>query len=273
MTRGIGVEKAVDVNGAAAQVPDEPARSSTKWGMGPALPETIRFLRGPQSRGFELGQAFGIFWEILRGFRALHFLGPCVTVFGSARFTPDQPYYKLAQAVGASLARAGFTVMTGGGPGIMEAANRGAKEAGGYSVGCNITLPQEQKPNAFLDRWVSFEQFAVRKMMLVKYSYAFIAMPGGFGTLDEVFGTATLIQTGKLQDFPLVFMGREYWQPLLTFFRERMVAAHTIDAHDSDRILVTDSPEEAVKAITDIALGQFGLTYGPKMRRRWWLRE
>jgi uncharacterized protein (TIGR00730 family) len=120
---------------------------------------------------------------------------------------------------------------------------------------------------------VTFKQFAIRKLLLVKYSYAFIALPGGFGTLDEVFGTATLIQTGKLEDFPLVFMGRDYWQPLLTFFKERLVAGHTIDAHDADRILITDSPEEAVKAITEIAMRQFGLTYGPKLRRRWWLGE
>jgi uncharacterized protein (TIGR00730 family) len=268
------MEKAVDADSSSTPgVPPEPARSSTTWGTGPAPPQTVRFLRGPQTRGFELLQALSIFWEILRGFRALHFVGPCVTVFGSARFTPEQPYYQLARQVGAALAQAGFTVMTGGGPGIMEAANRGAKEAGGYSVGCNIELAHEQKPNPYLDRWVTFQQFAIRKMLLVKYSYAFIAMPGGFGTLDEVFGTATLIQTGKLQDFPLVFMGREYWQPLLSFLRERLVTGRTIDAHDADRILVTDSPEEAVTAITDVALRQFGLTYGPKLRRRWWLWE
>ena len=120
---------------------------------------------------------------------------------------------------------------------------------------------------------MTFKQFAIRKLMLVKYSYAFIAMPGGFGTLDEVFGTATLIQTGKLEDFPLVFMGRDYWQPLLAFFKERLVEGHTIDARDADRILVTDSPEEAVKAITETAMRQFGLTYGPKLRPRWWLWE
>jgi uncharacterized protein (TIGR00730 family) len=267
------MDKAVNAQADGSTVPHEPARSATTWGTGPAPPEEARFLRGPQARGFELGQAFSIFWEILRGFRALHFVGPCVTVFGSARFTPEQPYYQLAREVGADLARAGFTVMTGGGPGIMEAANRGAKEAGGYSVGCNIELAHEQKPNPYLHRWVTFKQFAIRKLMLVKYSYAFIAMPGGFGTLDEVFGTATLIQTGKLEDFPLVFMGRDYWQPLLSFFKERLVAGHTIDAHDADRILVTDSPGEAVQAITEIAMRQFGLTYGPKLRRRWWLGE
>ena len=176
----------------------------------------------------------------MRGFRKLHFVGPCVTVFGSARFTAEHHYYVLAREVGQRLARAGFTVMTGGGPGIMEAANRGAKEAGGYSVGCNIELPQEQKPNPYLDRWVTFRHFFVRKLMLVKYSYAFIAMPGGFGTLDEIFETATLIQTHKIKDFPLVLVGKEYWQPLLDFLRGRLVEAKTIDrdrrrAHPGDR--------------------------------------
>ena len=253
--------------------PFEPAKSQTDWGIGPAKPEVARFLRGPQPRGFELGRATLIFWELLKGFRSLHFVGPCVTVFGSARFTEDQPYYQLAREVGARIARAGFTVMTGGGPGIMEAANRGAKDVGGYSVGCNIALEHEQKPNPFLDRWITFNHFSVRKIMLVKYSYAFIAMPGGFGTLDEIFELATLVQTRKVQDFPLVLMGRDYWQPLLDFLRERLLEAKTIDAIDLDRILVMDSPEEAVDVITDIAIREFGLTYGPRARRKWWLGE
>src|SRR5208337_3593335 len=172
------MEKAVETHEVPPPSP-ESARSSTAWGKAPPRPEITRFLQGPQPRGFELKRAVRIFWEILSGFRALHFVGPCVTVFGSARFTPDQPYYQLAREVGAGLARAGFTVMTGGGPGIMEAANRGAKESGGYSVGCNIELPVEQAPNRYLDRWVTFQHFAVRKIMLVKYSYAFIVLPGG----------------------------------------------------------------------------------------------
>src|SRR5262245_43911314 len=212
-------------------------------------------------------------WEFINGFRQLHFVGPCVTVFGSARFKEDHPYYQMGREVGAGLARAGFTVMTGGGPGIMEAANRGAKEAGGRSIGCNIELPQEQRPNPYLDRWVTFRYFFVRKVMLVKYSYAFIALPGGFGTLDEVFETATLIQTGKIREFPLVLMGRDYWQPLLDFFRDRLISEHTIDPVDSERILVTDSPEEAVKTVTDIAMGRFGLTYTQKVKRSWLLWE
>ena len=162
--------------------------------------------------------ALGVFTEFMRGFRALHFVGPCVTVFGSARFTEDAPLLRGRAARSArGWPRLGFTVMTGGGPGIMEAANRGAKEVGGRSVGCNIELPQEQQPNPYLDRWITFRHFFVRKVMLVKYSYAFVALPGGFGTLDEIFETATLIQTGKIRDFPLVLMGREFWRPLADF--------------------------------------------------------
>ena len=163
--------------------------------------------------------------------------------------------------------------MTGGGPGIMEAANRGAKDAGGYSVGCNIELAHEQQPNPYLDRWVSFKHFAIRKIMLVKYSYAFIAMPGGFGTLDEIFETATLIQTEKIKDFPLILMGESYWKPLIDFMQNQLLPAHTIDPVDPERIKVTDSAEEAVACITDIALHRFGLTYGPRMKRHWLLGE
>jgi uncharacterized protein (TIGR00730 family) len=171
------------------------------------------------------------------------------------------------------LARAGFTVMTGGGPGIMEAANRGAKEVGGRSIGCNIELPQEQKPNPYLDRWVTFRHFFVRKLMLVKYSYAFVALPGGFGTLDEIFEVATLIQTRKIRQFPVVLLGRAFWQPLLDFLQGRLVAERTIDMTDSDRFFVTDSAEEAVQAVTAVALQQFGLTYGPRLKRHWVLGE
>jgi uncharacterized protein (TIGR00730 family) len=243
------------------------------WEGGSNPPEEIRFLQGPQSRGFELTRAVRIFFELIRGFRALHFVGPCVTVFGSARFQEDHPYYRLARQTGAALARAGFTVMTGGGPGIMEAANRGARDVGGRSIGCNIELPTEQQPNAYLDRWVTFRHFFVRKLMLVKYSYAFIALPGGFGTLDELFEVATLVETGKVQDFPVILLGSEYWQPLLVFLRERLIPAKTIDPIDCDRIRVLDSAEEAVQSITAIAMQRFGLTYGPQLRRRWFLGE
>lgn len=247
--------------------------TDSQWGKGKAAPEVTQFLQGPQTRGFELGQAVKIFFELIGGFRTLHFVGPCATVFGSARFAPDHPHYELARNTGAALARTGFTVMTGGGPGIMEAANRGAKEAGGYSVGCNIQLLHEQKPNPYLDKWVTFRHFYVRKLMLVKYSYAFIAMPGGFGTLDEVFETLTLIQTQKIADFPLVFMGTEYWKPLMQFMKDRLVPERTIDPPDFDRIRITDSVDEAVRSITDVVLRRFGLTYGAHPRRRWYLWE
>ena len=150
----------------------------------------------------------------------------------------------------------------------MEAANRGAKDAGGYSVGCNIELPQEQKPNPYLDRWITFRHFFVRKLMLVKYSYAFVALPGGFGTLDEIFETATLIQTGKIHDFPLVLMGKEYWQPLLDFLPADSSRTKTIDPADLERITITDSPVEAVTAITEVAMSRFGLSYGKRLKRR-----
>jgi uncharacterized protein (TIGR00730 family) len=244
-----------------------------EWGKEPGSPEVVQFLEGPQKRTSELARAIRIFFEFIKGFRALHFVGPCVTVFGSARFKDNHPSYALAREVGSRLARAGFTVMTGGGPGIMEAANRGAKEVGGRSVGCNIELPQEQKPNPYLDHWITFRHFFVRKVMLVKYSYAFIAMPGGFGTLDEIFETATLIQTGKIQGFPLVLMGQEFWSPLLDFLHQRLVSNATIDSADVERITVTDSAEVAVQTITDIAMNRFGLTYGPRLQKRWVLGE
>jgi uncharacterized protein (TIGR00730 family) len=230
-----------------------------------------RFLAGPESRLAEAARVSRIALEFIRGFRTLHFVGPCVTVFGSARFKDDHPYYALAREVGQRLARAGFTVMTGGGPGIMEAANRGAREAGGRSVGCNIRLPREQDPNPYLDVMAEFHYFFVRKVMLVKYSYAYVALPGGFGTLDEIFESATLIQTGKMSDFPIVIMGKDYWGPLLDFLDKKMVPAGTIESRDLDRLIVTDSPEEAVSVILRSATTQFGLQWLP--RPKWILGE
>jgi uncharacterized protein (TIGR00730 family) len=253
----------------------EPPRVDSKdtWGKGTRDHAERRLLRGAQPRGVEFTEALRIFAECVKGFRRLHFVGPCVTVFGSARFKENHPYYALARELGAKLAEAGFTVMTGGGPGIMEAANRGAKEAGGYSVGSNITLPIEQKPNAYLDRWVEFRYFFVRKMLLEKYSYAFVAMPGGIGTLDEIFETAVLVQTGKMKNFPLLLMGKSFWAPLLEYLREGLVRVGTIDTADVERWVVTDSPTEAVEVIRDRAMSQFGLTYGRRAKPRWWLGE
>jgi len=242
------------------------------WGHG-ASPEIRRFLQGPQPRRSELFRAVRIFIEFIRGFRALHFVGPCVTVFGSARFKEDHPYYALGRSVGRELARAGFTVMTGGGPGIMEAANRGPRDVGGRSVGCNIELPEEQKPNLYLDRWITFRHFFVRKVMLVKYSYAFVALPGGFGTLDEIFETATLVQTGKIKEFPIVLVVKEFWQPLVEFLRTRPLAFATIAATDLERLVVTDSSEEAARSVAETAMGRFGLRYAPPPKPRWYLGE
>ncbi len=221
-------------------------------------PEERYFLEGPRSRRRELYSVLTILWEIVKGFRALHFVGPCVTVFGSARFSDDHPYYQLARVAGQRLASLGFTVMTGGGPGIMEAANRGAREAGGYSIGCNIVLPQEQKLNAYLDRRVTFKYFFVRKVMLVKYSYAFVVMPGGVGTMDELFEALTLIQTKKIDSFPVVIFGTEYWQPLRNLMKE-MVVAGTISPVDLDLLLFTDSMDEGMAHIEKHAIEQFGL--------------
>ena len=249
-----------------------------QWGKsagpgGPTRKDEDKFLQGPRQRGSELWRAVEIFREFMKGFRALHFAGPCVTVFGSARFKEDHRYYTMARQLGVELARVGFTTMTGGGPGIREAANRGAREAGGASLGCNLVLPEEQRENAYLDRFVVFDDFFVRKVMLVKYSYAFVVMPGGFGTLDEMFECATLMQTGKIRHFPLVLMGLDYWQPLIDFFRSRLLEMGTIAPADVDLFVLTDDPKEAVDRIREIALGQFGLTYGPRPRPKWWLGE
>jgi uncharacterized protein (TIGR00730 family) len=242
----------------------EPEDPNSQWGKSTSNPEEELFLQGPRSRGFELRRAFRIFRELIYGFRALHFVGPCITVFGSARFQPDHPYYALTRELGARIARAGFTVMTGGGPGLMEAANRGAKDAHGVSVGCNIVLPKEQRPNPYLDKFVEFRYFFIRKMMLVKYSYGFVAVPGGFGTMDELFEVATLIQTGKIKNFPVVLLGVEYWSPLIAFLRESLLANAAISATDLDDMLLTDSPSEAVAHIQLCATEEFGLRYVPR---------
>lgn len=218
-----------------------------------------KFLDGPHSRWTELKFLMQVVKEFVYGFRKLHFVGPCVTVFGSARFGEDHKYYELTRQMGREIAKLGFTVMTGGGPGAMEAANRGAKEVGGQSVGCNILLPHEQHPNQYLDMWVDFDFFFVRKTLLSKYSYAFVVMPGGYGTLDEFFEAMTLIQTGKFRRFPIVLMGTEFHQSLYEHL-QKMQSEKTIDAKDLQLFLLTDSVEEAIEHIDKHAVQGFELS-------------
>lgn len=227
------------------------------------------YLDGPKSRGYELNFAWRVFTQFIKGFRNLHFIGPCITVFGSARFKEDNVYYQQAREFGKRIAETGLTTMTGGGPGIMEAANRGAFENGGNSVGCNIVLPFEQKVNPYLHREVTFEHFFVRKVLLVKYSYAFIIMPGGFGTMDEFFETLTLVQTKSITQFPVVLFGKEYYRPLLDAIEE-MAKEGTISREDMNLVLVTDSIDEAMEHIHTY----ISTNYKVKNRKRyWWLFE
>lgn len=215
------------------------------------------FLSGRRKRGEDLESAVRFFLEFLHGFESFDFDGPCVTIFGSARFPERHHYYELARELGHALANAGYAVMTGGGPGIMEAANRGAKEGGGLSLGCNIRLPMEQQPNPYLDKFIEFEHFFVRKVMLVKYSSAFVVMPGGFGTLDEAFEVITLAQTGKLERFPVVSMARDFWDHLRRFIRDTMLAEGTISDEDLDFIQGANTVEDATRIIRGISRGHF----------------
>jgi uncharacterized protein (TIGR00730 family) len=231
------------------------------------------FLEGPRSRFEEFFTLLRVMRDFLRGFRALHFVGPCVTVFGSARIKSDDPHYEMARKMGAAIASLGFTVITGGGPGLMEAANRGAKEVRGRSVGCTIELSSEQPTNAYLDRCVRMHYFFVRKTLLVKYSYAFVVMPGGAGTLDELFEALTLIQTGKIKNFPVVIMGTDYWKELL-YFIDKMAQRGMIAASDLSLIYATDSIEEAIAHIRNKAIEPFGLKRVMRPRRSSpWLGE
>jgi uncharacterized protein (TIGR00730 family) len=231
------------------------------------------FFEEPRSRIRELITLIRVMRDFIRGFRVLHFVGPCVTVFGSARIKSDSAYYELARKIGAAVAQLGFTVMTGGGAGIMEAANRGAKDVGGRSVGCNIELPHEQKPNSYLDRFVTMHYFFVRKTLLVKYSYAFVILPGGAGTLDELFEAITLIQTRKIKSFPVVIMGTDYWDEILPFIN-KMAKAGMIAQSDLDLVHATDSVDDAIAHIRTHAIERFGLHAARRIRRhRRWLGE
>ncbi|MBO9729849.1 MAG: TIGR00730 family Rossman fold protein [Chitinophaga sp.] len=214
------------------------------------------FLEGPRSRTKEFFFSLKILFEFIRGFRVLHFAGPCIAVFGSARVQPGSDYYELGRKMGAGIATLGFTVMTGGGPGIMEAANRGAKEAGGKSVGCNISLPREQAANKYLDMQFNCKYFFVRKVLMFKYSYGFLILPGGIGTLDEFSEALTLIQTHKILNFPLVLMNRSYWEPLMPLFH-KMIEKYMIDPNDLQYILLTDAPDEAIAHFQKYAVEKY----------------
>jgi len=218
----------------------------------------FKFLRGPRLRRRELGTILQVAGELLRGFRRLHFVGPCVTIFGSARLDEHDPAYVAARSVAGRLGELGFTIMTGGGPGIMEAGNRGARDVGATSVGCTIELPKEQVSNPYLDLEVSFDHFFIRKVMLVKYSYAFVVMQGGFGTGDEMFEALTLIQTGKIQQFPVVLMGVDYWSDLVEQV-EQMVESGMIARSDLELLMVTDDPDQAVAHIHEQTIARFKL--------------
>ena len=210
----------------------------------------LSFLSGPRSRWSELKSIVGILGEFIGGFRKLHFVGPCVTFFGSARFKEDHPYYDATRELARRIGRVGFTIMTGGGPGLMEAANRGARDVGARSIGCNIVLAHEQEANPYLDLSLTFERFFVRKVLLLKYSVTFVVMPGGAGTVDELFETITLIQTGKVKDFPILLYGRSYWQPMLDQI-ERMANEGTIGRDELRFVFVADSVEEATTLLQD----------------------
>ena len=220
--------------------------------------EDRTLLSGPSSRLHNFMTLFRVAKDLLTAFRALHFAGPCVTIFGSARAKPGSRYYEMARGMGAACARLGFTVMTGGGPGIMQAGNQGAHEIGGRSIGVNIELPFEQELNPYVQHSITMRYFFTRKVVLVKYSYAFIVMPGGAGTLDEMFETMTLIQTGKLKGFPIILMGKDYWQPLMDFVYQ-MAEEGTISPDDPELIFFTDDIEDAVAHLQRHAVRQFGL--------------
>jgi uncharacterized protein (TIGR00730 family) len=247
---------------------ERPPQTTGSSATAPAPRADEIFLEGPRSRFDELVTLFRVLLDFLRGFRVLHFVGPCVTIFGSARVKAGEPSYELARKMGSAIAQLGFTVMTGGGPGIMEAANRGAKEVNGRSVGCNIELEFEQQPNTFLDRCVTLHYFFVRKTLLVKYSYAFVVMQGGAGTLDELAEALTLIQTHKIKNFPVVVMGTEYWRDLLKMFGN-MADQAMIDRGDLDLIFATDSVEDAIAHIREKAVTPFGLKLVVRRRLPW----
>jgi hypothetical protein len=218
----------------------------------PGLTQDEQLLETPRQDEFlhtDTWRVFRIMGEFVEGFDELATITKGVSIFGSARTLPGSPQYQAAQETAALLARAGFAVITGGGPGIMEAANRGAFEAGGLSIGCNIELPFEQNPNPYLTRYLKFKYFFVRKTMFVKYSTAFIIFPGGYGTLDELFESLTLIQTRKIRDFPVVLFNSEYWEGMMRWIADVMLKEGKITEHELRLLHITDSPAEAVEIV------------------------
>ncbi|MFZ1331204.1 MAG: TIGR00730 family Rossman fold protein [Flavobacteriales bacterium] len=232
----------------------------------------LSFLSGPRSRWKETKTVFHILQQFVYGFRKLHFVGPCVTFFGSARFKEDHEYYEAARSIARRVGRVGFTVMTGGGPGIMEAANRGARDIGATSVGCNIVLPHEQYANPYLDVELTFDHFFVRKVLLLKYSICFVVMPGGAGTIDELFEVVTLIQTGKVKNFPVILYGREYWADTMRQL-EHMYEAGTIGREELSFVHLVDSVEEATDKLQEQLVDMWKERNGKKDTPKWWFLE
>ncbi len=220
------------------------------------------FLESGDSCLTEFFRVVRIAIEFIRGFRVLHFVGPAITVFGSARFPQSHRYCDWARQIGAAAARKGLTVITGGGPGIMEAASRGAFEAGGRTVGCNIELEHEQVPNPYLRKHVTLRYFFVRKVLLIKYSRAFVILPGGTGTLDELTESLTLIQTGKIRDFPVILVGREYWEPFVAWLRGTLVSAGALTEEELQSLRLTDDLAEVETLLGSCAAS------GTQSRRR-----
>ncbi|MGS0528467.1 LOG family protein [Zobellia nedashkovskayae] len=232
-----------------------------------------KFLGGRRSRLKEFISVVSIVFEFIRGFRKLHFVDPCITFFGSARIGEDNLYYKSAREFSKLAANKGFTIMTGGGPGIMEAANRGAKDVYGKSIGCNVELPKEQQPNPYLDFYLTMNHFYIRKVLLLKYSYAFAIFPGGFGTMDELFETLTLLQTKKISDFPVVLFGKDYWSQLLKQINV-MQEVGTISKKDLQLLFVTDSVTEGMDYIYSKLENKYGKPLKFKTAKSsWWFGE
>jgi uncharacterized protein (TIGR00730 family) len=205
----------------------------------------------------DLWRIFRVMAEFTEGFEELASVGPAVSIFGSARTPPDDPYYKLAEQTASEIVNSGFTVITGGGGGIMEAANKGAAEAGGQSIGLNIELPMEQIPNDFQNLSLHFRYFFVRKVMFLKYAHGFIVLPGGYGTMDEFFEALVLIQALKQASFPVILMGSEYWEGLIEWIREKMLKEHSyIDPEDMGVFTIVDDPHDAAKIIVDFKEAQ-----------------